>query len=253
MCTVFVAWQLHPQYDLIVCGNRDEFKSRPSRAAHYWEDQPQVFAGRDLLEGGTWMGVAAGSRFTVVTNYRDFSLHKAQAASRGQLTAFYLKETVSPLDYLVTLSQTGDAYNPFNLLVADGESLGYYSNVSGDVRMLEPGLYGLSNALLGTPWPKVSFGLEALSSVVKEGSFEAIVNQCFEVLNNRDTYADDKLPHTGIALETERQLSAVFVDFDNYGTQYQTVIVREKGGKTHFVENGWSPEQGWRRYNHVLD
>lgn len=253
MCTVFVSWQVHPVYDLIVCGNRDEFKSRPSKAAHQWEDNPSVFAGRDLKEGGTWMGVAAGGRFTVVTNYRDFSRHKAAAASRGQLTADYLTGSDAVESYLLDLSQRGEAYNPFNLLVADDRHLGYYSNVSGNFSLLQPGLYGLSNALLNTPWPKVSFGMEALSSVVKAGSLEAIVTECFKVLDSKAVYADDRLPSTGIALETERLLSSVFIDTQDYGTQYQTIILREKKGKIHFIENGWSPERGWQRQDHCLD
>lgn len=246
MCTVFIAWQVHPIYDLIVCGNRDEFKSRPSRSAHYWEDSPQVFAGRDLKEGGTWMGVTKEGRFTVVTNYRDFSLHKEQAESRGGLTTAYLKGSETPVAYLEALLAAQNAYNPFNLLVADRETLGYMSNVSNEIKVLEGGFYGLSNALLNVPWPKVSYGLEVLSKSVRSSStLQAIVDSCFEVLDSKALYADELLPATGVPIETERMLSAVFVDSENYGTQYQTVIVREKDGPIHFYERSWSPKDGW--------
>lgn len=254
MCTVFIAWQSHPLYDLIVCSNRDEFKKRPSQRAHYWKDHPQVFAGRDLLEGGTWLGLAQKSKFSVVTNYRDFSLHKEAMRSRGELTVNYLTNNESPKQYLESVSQTMSNYNPFNLVVADGKQLLYLSNVEGEIKCLKPGVYGLSNHLLDTPWPKVAEGLTTLRPVIEaKPDIETIVETCFTVLDRKTPYDDDRLPHTGIPIETERKLSSVFVDFDDYGTQYQTVIIREKSGRTYFYEKSWSSAYGWHYETSELD
>ena len=164
MCLILVAWQAHPGYPLLVAANRDEFYARRTASADFWPESPQVLAGRDLEAGGTWLGITRQGRFAALTNYRDPSSHKPQAPSRGKLVADFLRGKDSIDAYLDTLDAI--AYNGFNLLLGDGKQLIAFSNITMQRHELAPGVYGLSNALLDTPWPKVGAGKTALETAL---------------------------------------------------------------------------------------
>ena len=155
MCLVVFAWRVHPRYPLVLAANRDEFFKRPAAPAHWWTDAPHLLAGRDLEAGGTWMGFSSNGRFAALTNYRDPSRHVAGAPSRGALVRDALEDTRDAATCLNDLASWAGAYAAFNLLVSDGEQLGVLESTTGAVRMLPPGVYGLSNHLLDTPWPKL--------------------------------------------------------------------------------------------------
>ncbi len=145
MCLILVAWKVHARFPLVVAANRDEFHGRPAARATFWEDAPDVLAGRDLQAGGTWLGVSRNGRFAAVTNYRG-GTEPGAAESRGALVTRYLAGVGVP-----ELAERKAAYSGFNLLAADGEELWWLSNRDGDSRRLEPGWYGLGNLLLDTP------------------------------------------------------------------------------------------------------
>lgn len=145
MCLILVAWKVHARFPLVVAANRDEFHGRPAARAAFWDDKPDVLAGRDLQAGGTWMGVSRGGRFAAVTNYRG-GAEPGAAKSRGALVTQYLEGAGVP-----ELAQHKSAYSGFNLLASDGEEFWWLSNRDGDARRLEPGWYGLGNLLLDTP------------------------------------------------------------------------------------------------------
>ena len=166
MCLVVVGWQMHPEYPLIVAGNRDEFHSRPTQSAHWWSDTPDIVGGRDLQAGGTWLALHRRGRFATVTNYRDADITSAKYRSRGHLVTDFLNGTLSPVDYLKTLE--GSAYAGFNLLVSDGTTLAWYSNRGNGAQCLVPGVYGLSNALLDSPWDKVVRSKKTLKDLIRE-------------------------------------------------------------------------------------
>lgn len=230
MCLILVAWQMHPDYPLVVAANRDEFYQRPSADAARWSDDARVLGGRDLEAGGTWLAVREDGRFAAVTNVREPGVAKGKR-SRGQLPGDFLLGEQSPGDYVADID--GSQYSGFNLLLADGQELWYCSNRDGAARPLAPGIYGLSNHLLDTPWPKLVSAkarfAEALASLPACGDF-------FAILADEEIVPDHALPSTGVALEWERLLSAIFVKSDNYGTRASTVLTCQRDGKLWLEE-----------------
>jgi uncharacterized protein with NRDE domain len=223
MCLILVAWQAHPDFPLVVAANRDEFFARRAVGADFWGDAPSILAGRDLEAGGTWLGIARGGphgyKFSVLTNYRDPGRHKQNAPSRGSLVADFLRGDMSIDAYLDRLHPAD--YNGFNLLLGDGRRLVAYSNVAQERHELGPGIYGLSNHLLDTPWPKVGAGKTALTAALAALPDEAPL---FRLLRDDRIHPDDRLPATGVPLEWERLLSAAFIRSPDYGTRCSTVV-----------------------------
>jgi len=235
MCLIVVGWRVHAAYPLLLAANRDEFHARPTAAAARWPDAPQIVGGRDLEAGGTWLAVSAGGRLAAVTNVREPGMAKG-ARSRGELTRNFLLGSKSALDYAKQIDSA--AYSGYNLLLSDGEELVYASNRDGTPRVLAPGIYGLSNHRLDSPWPKLEKArtafAQALATLPDENAF-------FLLLTDREIVADDKLPQTGVALEWERLLSAVFVQSASYGTRASTVVRQDCAGNFRLHERSFGP------------
>ena len=169
VCLIYVAWRRHPRYRLLVAANRDEYHARPAAPAHWWEDAPGVLAGRDLEAGGTWLGTTRDGRFAAITNYHDpTAIRRAGAPTRGALVGAFLTRGESAPGYLDRVAGEGRRYNGFSLLAMDGETLAFASNRARGVTLLEPGVFGLSNHLLDTPWPKVTSGKAELERLLAE-------------------------------------------------------------------------------------
>ena len=236
MCLILLAWQTHPDYPLVVAANRDEFFVRPSAPAAFWTEAPDILAGRDLQAGGTWLGVTRGRRFAALTNFREGGKQVSDAPSRGALVADFLAGKCDPEAYLEALSKRGADYNGFNLFVGDARRLGYYSNREPGPRWLAPGIYGLSNHLLDTPWPKLSATkaafADALAQLPESTPF-------LQLLADQDIVADAQLPETGVPLEWERILSAVFVTSPDYGTRASTLLTMERTGRVTLLERSF--------------
>lgn len=237
MCLILIAWQAHADYPLVVAANRDEFFARPSAAAAFWPDAPRVLAGRDLEAGGTWLGVARERRFAALTNYREAGKTLTDGRSRGALVADFLTGDASPASYVAAVARHAADYNGFNLFVGDDRTLGCFSNRgASQPRWLNPGIYGLSNHLLDTPWPKLASAKAAFSAALAGLPAEA---PFFELLADREIVADSHLPETGVPLEWERILSAVFVSSENYGTRASTLLFRRRDGQTTLIERSF--------------
>ena len=225
MCLIAIAWQAHPDQPLVVAANRDEWRDRPAVPARWWDDHPQLLAGRDLQAGGTWMGITRGRRFAAVTNFRDPSDRRSTALSRGTLVAEFLLGTGTPQAYLRELAGRAAQYNGFNLLVSDGTSLLYFGSREGEVREVEPGVHALSNHLLDEPWPKVRRARAALASALGSGD-----EPLFAMLSDTAPGPDDQLPDTGVGLERERLLSPILITGPDYGTRASTVLRAGRNG-----------------------
>jgi len=234
MCLILLAYHVHPSYRLILAANRDEFYERPSLPADFWEDQQNVLAGRDLKEGGAWLGITKEGKFAAVTNYRDPSAFKSNAPSRGKLVSHYLIGKQNAGGYLEDVSSQADKYNGFNLLIGDDNDLFVFSS-NGEKQKLNPGIYGLSNHNLNTPWPKVSRGKRLLKSTLDQKGSE-LKEALFTVLADRHIPPDSKLPSTGVGLEWERILSSMFIKSPDYGTRSSTIILIGKNRRVRFVE-----------------
>jgi uncharacterized protein with NRDE domain len=224
MCLIVFAWQVVPGAPLVAAGNRDEFYDRPATPAGWWDDHPQVYAGRDLRGGGTWMGVTRDGRFAAITNIRAPSEKRADAPSRGSLVADFLTGQASAEEYVAEISARAHLFNGFNLLVGDNSKLIWYSNGADDERNgrpLAPGVYGLSNGVLDAPWPKVVRTKAQFASLLCQGAPEAAY---FEMLTDTTPASDCRLPRTGVNVEWERILSAVCIESAGYGTRASTVV-----------------------------
>lgn len=232
MCLILVAWKMHADWPLVVAANRDEFFARPTAEAARWPDAPQVAAGRDLEAGGTWLGIAAGGRFAAVTNVREPGLPPGEV-SRGRLTADFLTGTGSAAGHAEEIAaMPATRHAGFNLLVGDGHGLYYVSNRAAGARPLAPGIYGVSNHLLDTPWPKLTAARARFAGALAELPDEAAF---FALLADDEIVPDAHLPATGVSLEWERRLSAIFVRSPDYGTRASTLaLIDAKGnGRLH--------------------
>jgi len=227
MCLVAIAWQQHNEFPLIVAGNRDEFHSRPTEKMHIWPDQPNIVGGRDLQAGGTWLAVHKNGRFATVTNYRDAVAPKAGHRSRGHLVTGFLQQTTASTDYLEQIE--GTKYAGFNLLVSDGKSLAWRSNRSDEIRELAPGIYGLSNALLDSPWHKVERAKAALSDIVAAGAINRTL--LFRMLDDRTKAPVDVIDSEHLSFQKAHAISAPFIVLPDYGTRSSSIVLLDGRGQ----------------------
>lgn len=240
MCLALLACNTHRRYRLIIAANRDEFYRRPSAPAAFWDEAPRVLAGRDLEKGGTWLGVTGSGRFALVTNYREGGSNRTDARSRGALVSQFLVGSESPQNYVARIAARDSEYNGFNLIAGDTHAILYHSNRSRETRTLADGVYGLSNHLLDTPWPKVKRGKETLWSLL-EREENQLVAGLFHMLADHSRPGDEHLPSTGVSVEWERLLSSAFIASEDYGTRSSTVVLMDRDGGGRFVERTFGP------------
>ncbi|MGH6635505.1 MAG: NRDE family protein [Gammaproteobacteria bacterium] len=235
MCLIALSYHNNPRYPLVVIANRDEFYSRPTRPAMFWPEQRGILAGRDEVSGGTWLGFDRGGRFAAITNFRDPRVRHPSACSRGTLVSSFLMGRDTAAAYLDGVHHERRRYNHFNLLVGDETGLFYYASIQGKSNRLAPGIYGLSNGVLDTPWLKVQKTAQALARLLDAHTALAI-EPLFRVLVDTEIAPDHLLPDTGIGLEWERQLSPLFVRSPGYGTRSSTVVMLDQAGQLLFAE-----------------
>jgi len=240
MCLIVVAIDLRRDYPLIVAANRDEFFARPTAPAQYWPDFAQVLAGRDLDQGGTWMGMTREGRFAAVTNFRDGG-HRVGRKSRGWLVRDFLAGDEEPVNYLARVDTEHDAYDGFNLIVGHGHALAYYSNRNRQVTALASAVYGVSNHLLDTPWPKVERAKDALRRL-RDIPAEDLEGALAQLLADDARAPDEALPRTGVSLEWERVLSSAFIRTPAYGTRASTLVLGARTGQTVFRETNFGSD-----------
>jgi uncharacterized protein with NRDE domain len=236
MCLILVVWQSHPTYPCIIAANRDEFHARATESAHWWSDRSEILGGRDVIAGGTWLGITRTGRFAGLTNYRAPQRKRADAPSRGALVKGILESGAAVSEELAHLRRVGADYNGFNVLFSDGERLGVYESMRAEGRELGPGIYGLSNHLLDTPWPKVQRAKARLQAALGDMADPAAV---LALLRDDLPALDEQLPRTGVSLEWERLLSSAFVRGTDYGTRCSTVIRFDRHGTGFFDEWSW--------------
>jgi uncharacterized protein with NRDE domain len=251
MCLIALAHRAHPAYRLVVAANRDEFRARPTAPAAWWADAPSVLAGRDLLAGGTWLGVTRSGRFAALTNFREWPPEDGER-SRGALVAEFLRGRGDPAGFAAVVAGEGARYAGFNLLVGDGDTLVYVSNRVPGFRLLEPGVYALGNHLLDTPWPKVLLARHAMEGALTRADGRGWDAGLWRMLADRVAAADPALPDTGVGAERERILSAAFIEGEEYGTRSSTVLAVAAGGDVTMVERTFAPGAAAAEVRHAF-
>lgn len=245
MCLLIFAHQVSDQYPLLLAANRDEFHARPTAVSDFWAEYPELLAGKDLEQGGTWMGVTRSGRFAAVTNYRDPARTAAAPRSRGELPMAYLTGTQNPQSYLRELEARAQEYAGFNLLVGDSRSLWYFTNSDTlEPQCLAPGIYGLSNARLDTPWPKVTAGKARLQALVDAGplSHDALA----AVVSDRQLADQRDLNALHLDGSMEPILSAQFIVTEAYGTRSSSTLRIDAQGHTGWRERSFDTEGALR-------
>lgn len=238
MCLINFQFHNHPTYPLIIVANRDEIYHRPTQSARFWEDEPSLLAGRDLLQMGTWLGITKQGRFAALTNYRDPSIDVTGKISRGGLVKEFLTSDQSPQQYLTQLKNTKENYAGYNLLFGTVQQLFHYNNILDEKSEISPGTHGLSNNTLNTPWPKVIKGkqmLEVYTSTTKNLD----INQLFQTIADSEKASDEELPDTGVGIELERMLSPLFIRTPDYGTRSTTVLLIDQNNQVTYVERSY--------------
>ena len=244
MCLILFAHDIHPHYRLLLAANRDEFYERPTLPLAAWDGRPDLYAGRDLQGGGTWLGMTRTGKMAAVTNYRDPAISLPNAPSRGFLVLDFLDSSDPAETYLSRVAARADRYNGFNLIVADPSGLWYFSNHDNTgVRRIQPGLYGLSNRLLDTDWPKVRKGKAGLQRLIGGGQ-EVEIEPVLALLADRTAAPDPALPDTGVGKRWERILSPIFISSEAYGTRSSSVIRISHSGDVVFAERSFRCESG---------
>lgn len=250
MCLLVLAYRVLADYPLLLAANRDEFYDRPAAPAQFWPEAPQLLAGRDLLAGGTWLGVSRDGRFAAVTNYREVPTATQPPRSRGDLVRDYLLGEARAADYVPSLPNHAARYAGFNLLCGDHESLWWYSNRGGPPRRLAPGIYGLSNDLLDTPWPKVQASKAALAGLCAHSAPPA--GALLDLLQDRRTHPLAADTAIGLDAALARALSAIFIETPRYGTRCSAVLRMSADARVEFVERRHVPERGESHFRFSL-
>lgn len=240
MCLVLLGVETSPSFPFILAANRDEFYSRPTAAMDFWPETPSILAGRDLEHGGTWFGINTLGRFAALTNYRDLSRLKQAAPSRGDIIVTFLEFQGSIPDFIEHFKPRASEYNGFNLLLGQPGQLFWFSNQTRKIAALTPGIHGISNHLLDTPWPKVDQGRKALAQAIKAGKTDP--ETLFNLLADSSVPADNLLPDTGVGLEWERILSPLFIQSPTYGTRSSLVMAMDFQGRVHLTERTYFQE-----------
>ncbi len=239
MCIILFSYKHPPGYKLVIGTNRDEFLDRPTSPLGYFDEKKNILAGRDLRGGGTWFGVHLNGKHGAITNYRDPALNNRSCLSRGLIIKDYLEGGESPKDFIRNLSKNGSLYNGFNILVGDLNTLYFFSNVTGSTQLLTPGLYGLSNHLLDTPWPKVKRGKDMLEKALARPE-PKLQPSVFSLLKDISTPPEEELPITGVGIEWERILSTIFISSPSYGTRSSTFLSITERNEVTIVEKTFS-------------
>lgn len=228
MCTLLIANKMHPKFPFIYLGNRDEFKSRPTKGADFSKN---IIMGQDLKAGGTWMGISKTGRFACLTNYRDMTIKEDHETSRGHLVSYFLDSDLSTMDFMSYLKTTRLSYKGYNIIFGTLDNLYYYNNIKDISEKLGQGIYGLSNGVLNEAWPKVVTTKQTLIDYLYDDSIDS--DGLFSILKNNQTYTEN-LPFTGLSHDDEISLSALHVNLSHYGTVMKQVIILDQD--LHYYE-----------------
>ncbi|MEH6503739.1 MAG: NRDE family protein [Cycloclasticus sp.] len=234
MCLILFKYQPNEHYKLLLLANRDEYHQRQAKQADYWINHPHIFGGIDSVAGGSWLSVDTAGRLAAITNIRKPPFAKDNKLSRGHIINDFLSQQQPAPEFLDALKLNDTSYGLFNLLLFDKTGLWHYSSDTHISKQVEPGIHGLSNASLDTPWPKITTGSEQLKHVLDGDSIDPV--ELINIMQSEKKPIDAQLPHTGVGVEFERFLSTIFIRGENYGTRCTTLLTIDNEDFLQFVE-----------------
>jgi uncharacterized protein with NRDE domain len=246
MCLILFSYQHHPDFRLVLAANRDEFLDRPTLPLDYNFTGEFILAGKDLRGGGTWLALGGDGRLAAITNYRDPARMRSSAPSRGQILLDYLRSKSSAADFLRHFHASAGEYNGFNLILVDQHEMLHFSNITGSITRLVPGIHGLSNHLLDSPWPKVERGRRMLADTLLANG-QPNCDEIFQLLQDNQLPDESLLPKTGIGIEWERLLSPIFIHSPGYGTRSSALVTMRYDGSIEFHERTFLHDDGVRK------
>ena len=243
MCLILFSVNHHPKYKFILAANRDEFFNRPTEFADFWKNDNNVLGGLDLSSGGTWLGLTKTGRFAAITNYRDGIQENKLSRSRGDLSKSFLQDSSPVQSNLSKISSERNKYNGFNILLSHNgfSSIFHYSNINNQTLEIKPGIHGLSNAYLDTPWPKADEGKRKLADIISKETFNS--EELIQLLTDKKEADDAFLPQTNISYDLEKKLSPIFISMNGYGTRCSTVILIDYENNVQFLEISYDENQ----------
>lgn len=233
MCLLLIGYKVNTMFPLIIAANRDEFYARQTKNLHFWEDE-RIFAGKDVQAGGTWLAVHQDGRFAAITNIRDPKRMKSDKRSRGLIIMDFLNGSADSLRFMDELVNHCADYQGFNLLIGSEEALYFLNSDEAVVKRLPSGVYGISNASIDTPWPKLMLAKELFAKEVVAETVTA--DNLFAILKNEQHFPEHSLPKTGVGEDLEKLLSTIFIKSHAYGTRSSAVIMQHVSEKIIFEE-----------------
>jgi len=238
MCLVLIACKVHPEYPLVIAANRDEYYRRPTVAAAFWADHPEILGGRDLLHGGTWLALDRRGRVAAVTNYREPSIANHNLRSRGFLVTEFLAGAMQPQSYLASVAAHVREYDGFNIFAGDASGLFCFGSYLSQPQPMPPGIHGISNGDLDYPWPKVTKGKQVLDRIIGAGN-GIETGALFNILMDRTVPSNRELRDSGAVISPERMLAPIFITSEEYGTRSSTVVLINAAGEVRFAEQSY--------------
>lgn len=233
MCLIVLGIDAHADYPLIILANRDEFYNRPTESLSLWPDI-DFYAGKDLQAGGTWLAVSKNGKFAAITNIRDPKNLNENVKSRGNIIVEFMEGKLSTIDFLNELKPKCHTYNGFNLICGTFQELYFMNSYEKEIKPLQSGIYGLSNASLDSQWPKVEAVKSNFKSVLLNKNID---NQLLiSCMQTKKQFDKTLLPDTGIGIDMEKILSPIFIESPIYGTRCTTIVSLNKKGKLNIYE-----------------
>jgi len=245
MCILFIALKQHPKYPIIICANRDESHQRPTQNLHIWPEN-SILAGKDLVAGGTWLGLTQSENFSALTNFRQPHLIDNTKTSRGDLVlkALSAENIASKNKNIQTyLNNHSSNYNGFNLIYGSLDKLYGFDSVNQQEHLMEDGVYSICNGAIADSWPKMKRGQNKLRDLItdKKHESELDVNLLLTLMNDTTQAATDTLPRTGLSTEREAMLSSIFITSPDYGTRSTIIITKDINGRVDVTECTYYP------------
>lgn len=253
LCLINFAYHVHPHYKLVVSANRDEFYARKTKHAHFWDEYPFLLGGKDLEQGGMWLGITKEGKFAALTNYREKISNKKNYRSRGELVKNFLIGNDHAYDYLKEVERRKNDYPGFNLLVGYADELYYYSNRYDHILKLEKGIYSLCNSTIDCEWEKAKKGKRYMEEVMSIRDEEKIQKRLFASLLDEEKAPDELLPDTGLDKELERFLSSIFIKGEDYGTRSSTVILVGYDNRVIFSEKTYDTDKKTHTFSFMFE